>query len=515
MTTPAGWYDDGSGRLRWWDGEVWTEHFAPKESDAEPSEGPDSEPTGGTDADPNGDSEARASDGADAALSEAVADAEPLRDAPDTSADTTDSDDDASPDVPVSAVEGDPEGSAVEPDASRASDHETESVESETTASALDDAQASPIPPIDDAASEPRPDAAGAPQASGVDPGVTAVSEQPSPVESAPLPPSDVGDAPVPGGLVAPGSPDYWASAGHGPGRGAASTPGYAAYPGQTPQPGYGYSPAPMIGGPGPVRPGAPGGPGSPYAGAYPLGYGLSPQAPAPTGPPIVGLIGLGAAALGVIFSMVQILWVYSWILLVGGLVVSLVSLFLRSRKWPGVAGMIIAVVGFIIAAIMGVVLFFTSIVDTYDPYDSGYDYDSEYDPDDPFFDEPVVVEAGTGETVSIAQTTGTTDVTIDSATWSAGNGLADAENGGYLTLHLTWESVGGETFFSPSYIDVESPSPAYKDGLTPDQLSTTSVDDGSSISGILVFDVAQGETYTVLIRDELMRPAARITVTP
>ncbi len=29
MTTPAGWYDDGSGRQRYWDGARWTEHFAP------------------------------------------------------------------------------------------------------------------------------------------------------------------------------------------------------------------------------------------------------------------------------------------------------------------------------------------------------------------------------------------------------------------------------------------------------------------------------------------------------
>ncbi|WP_337001956.1 MULTISPECIES: DUF2510 domain-containing protein [unclassified Microbacterium] len=29
MSMPAGWYDDGSGRQRWWDGARWTDHFAP------------------------------------------------------------------------------------------------------------------------------------------------------------------------------------------------------------------------------------------------------------------------------------------------------------------------------------------------------------------------------------------------------------------------------------------------------------------------------------------------------
>jgi hypothetical protein len=27
MTTTAGWYDDGSGRQRWWDGTVWTDTY--------------------------------------------------------------------------------------------------------------------------------------------------------------------------------------------------------------------------------------------------------------------------------------------------------------------------------------------------------------------------------------------------------------------------------------------------------------------------------------------------------
>jgi hypothetical protein len=29
MTTPAGWYDDGRGALRYWDGSAWTGHVAP------------------------------------------------------------------------------------------------------------------------------------------------------------------------------------------------------------------------------------------------------------------------------------------------------------------------------------------------------------------------------------------------------------------------------------------------------------------------------------------------------
>ncbi len=35
-TTPPGWYDDGHGAMRWWDGSQWTEHVA--QPDAEPAE---------------------------------------------------------------------------------------------------------------------------------------------------------------------------------------------------------------------------------------------------------------------------------------------------------------------------------------------------------------------------------------------------------------------------------------------------------------------------------------------
>lgn len=35
MSTPAGWYDDGSGRQRWWDGSQWTENYVPADAPLE------------------------------------------------------------------------------------------------------------------------------------------------------------------------------------------------------------------------------------------------------------------------------------------------------------------------------------------------------------------------------------------------------------------------------------------------------------------------------------------------
>src|SRR5689334_25204136 len=34
MSTPAGWYPQNDGQQRYWDGQQWTEHFAPGASDA-------------------------------------------------------------------------------------------------------------------------------------------------------------------------------------------------------------------------------------------------------------------------------------------------------------------------------------------------------------------------------------------------------------------------------------------------------------------------------------------------
>ncbi len=41
MTNPvSGWYDDGTGRQRWWDGNQWTEHYAPQAQPAPPAPAP-------------------------------------------------------------------------------------------------------------------------------------------------------------------------------------------------------------------------------------------------------------------------------------------------------------------------------------------------------------------------------------------------------------------------------------------------------------------------------------------
>lgn len=47
MSMPAGWYDDGSGRQRWWDGERWTDHAAPAPGTetATPAHAPDAPAT--------------------------------------------------------------------------------------------------------------------------------------------------------------------------------------------------------------------------------------------------------------------------------------------------------------------------------------------------------------------------------------------------------------------------------------------------------------------------------------
>ncbi|PRA78645.1 DUF2510 domain-containing protein [Microbacterium sp. MYb66] len=245
MTTPAGWYDDGSGRQRWWDGEQWTEHFAPQTPDTP---------------------EASAADAP--AVTEAPASADP-------------------------AV---PEAPSVDDTVIRPSD------EPEASATGQD-WSASPAVPGDSS-----------------DPSASAVNGETA--ATTPL-----GDDLA--GYSAPAAPVYPVAAAGQPASG---------YPGAAPAYGDAYSGSPS---------------GYPAAAPYP-----QPGAEAPKKISVLGLVGLGLSALGTILAFIPLIGFVGFILLGAGFIVSLISLFLKGKKWPGIAGLILSVIGGIISAVMFFVFF-------------------------------------------------------------------------------------------------------------------------------------------------------------
>lgn len=72
--------------------------------------------------------------------------------------------------------------------------------------------------------------------------------------------------------------------------------------------------------------------------------------------PSVLGLIGLGGSAVGVALVQVEGTTVIGWMLLLGGLVAAIVSLFVRGAKWPGIIGILIAVLGAIAALVISLI---------------------------------------------------------------------------------------------------------------------------------------------------------------
>ena len=84
-----------------------------------------------------------------------------------------------------------------------------------------------------------------------------------------------------------------------------------------------------------------------------PGGYGAVADAPKPMS--VLGLVGFGLAVLGTILVLFPITMIFGWVLLFAGFVVSIVSLFLRGKKWPGITGIGVSILG----TIVGVIAFF------------------------------------------------------------------------------------------------------------------------------------------------------------
>ena len=232
MTTPAGWYDDGSGRQRWWDGQQWTEHFAPETTDAP-------------------------------AVSE--------------------------------------EQLVVEE-------------------------QVVETPSIDDTVVRPSDETPISPE-----------SSDPSQTASAGLTAQDVNDAPGATAATTPLSDDL----------GAYSAPAAPAYPVGAAAPSSDSYPG-----------AAPAYPGSTTGYPAAAGYG-QPGPEEPKKVSVLGLVGLGLAALGTILVFIPVIGFIGFFLLAAGFIVSLVSVFLKGKKWPGITGLILAVVGTIIGIVMSFVYLF------------------------------------------------------------------------------------------------------------------------------------------------------------
>lgn len=79
-----------------------------------------------------------------------------------------------------------------------------------------------------------------------------------------------------------------------------------------------------------------------------------APAAPAPAATPVLGFVGLGAAALGTILACIPAVFALGAVVLLAGFVLSLIGLFKKgAAKWPSIVGMILAVVGGVIGTVV------------------------------------------------------------------------------------------------------------------------------------------------------------------
>jgi len=124
--------------------------------------------------------------------------------------------------------------------------------------------------------------------------------------------------------------------------------------------------------------------PGQPYAQpGQPAGGGKKPVH-------VLGIIALVAAGLGFVLACIPVTVFFGWVVLPIALVLSIVALFMKGAKWPGIVGISASVVGMIVAAIVTIVAVF-SIFDAVERSIEDYgassgiveeEFDSEFAPE-------------------------------------------------------------------------------------------------------------------------------------
>lgn len=98
-----------------------------------------------------------------------------------------------------------------------------------------------------------------------------------------------------------------------------------------------------------------------PYGGYPAASWPTTTTPQAPTAVPVVGICGLAAVVIGVVSACIPPISIAGWALLAVGFVMSLISLFLRARKWPGIAGLAVAVIGGALAAAVSLLVLATT----------------------------------------------------------------------------------------------------------------------------------------------------------
>ena len=113
------------------------------------------------------------------------------------------------------------------------------------------------------------------------------------------------------------------------------------------------------------------------------------PTAPA-TKPHVLGIIALVVAALGFICACIPAAAIVGWILLPIAFVLSIVTLFLKGKKWPAITGLIVSIVGTIVGFIVFFAVVATSVDEALGDFDDVIAEASEAAEDLPDADEPV-----------------------------------------------------------------------------------------------------------------------------
>ena len=116
-----------------------------------------------------------------------------------------------------------------------------------------------------------------------------------------------------------------------------------------------------------PPTPGYPSAPSHAPTQGYPQGAPWPAQAVPAAAPafPVVGVIGLAVVVVGVVCACIPAIAIVGWGILALGVVLSIVSLFLRGRKWAGITGLGVGAVGAILAIAVSLVIGISSAVES------------------------------------------------------------------------------------------------------------------------------------------------------